>query len=386
MRCSIPRCNPARAGVLTGQYAQGPANGIYTNEDSALPDPGVDSLPVWLDGVGSAMIGKYLAGLGEVLQPGWDVWRVLSGNEQAAHGFTVSVSDGGTPVGETPTGHQLTYLAGEVSSFITTATEPWFCWYAPTNPHINPLTLQNNPFPQTVTKFAWLRWPLDLLESTAGKPPWILNRPQFTAPEQSLIRRNVRQQVREVYDLDATIAGLYADLAQAGRLDDTFIIFITDSGVFYGEQRLGNLFASTKNHPYDTVSKVPCIVRGPGVPAGVVASTPTVLQDVTSTILAVFGASATVSLDGVDLRELITTPDLARTTLYERKLLEGFPDGAGVVTIDRKLIRWADAYEFEAYDLDVDPAEHVNWSEHPGRTVELFALNNKLQALLDRSY
>jgi hypothetical protein len=57
-----------------------------------------------------------------------------------------------------------------------------------------------------------------------------------------------------------------------------------------------------------------------------------------------------------------------------------------VVKLTRKLLRWDHAYVHEAYDLDVDPAEHVNWAPNPSRAAERVALDNELQALLDRQY
>jgi arylsulfatase A-like enzyme len=167
------------------------------------------------------------------------------------------------------------------------------------------------------------------------------------------------------------------------------IVFVTDSGVFYGEQRLGGILTSGKNYPYDVVAKVPCIVRGPTFPAATVESTPAVLQDVTATILALFGAVATVELDGLDLRQLVGTPDPLRATLYERAADTEAPAGAGVVTATRKLTRWSGttpADRYEAYDLDVDPAEHVSWAGVPGRAAELASLDGRLDALLSRTY
>lgn len=383
MRCNVPACNPSRAGLLTGQYARGAANGVYQNVYTELANATEDSLPVWLSdqNVTTGMFGKYLLGLGDRVQPGWDTWRVLSVDEQEAFGYTIT--DGTTA--SKPTDHQLRHLADEVSSFVATAPEPWFAYFAPTNPHVNTRELSNNPLPSSVTLFGWLRWPFTLLADTTGKPSWIASRDQFTDHELSAMRHLIRQQVREVSDLDAVIAQLCNELARAGRMDDTVIILVSDSGVFYGEQRLGDTRTSTKEHPYDAVCKTPCVLRGPGIPVGAVATTPAVLQDVTATLLAVFGATATVPQDGVDLRQLITAPDPARTTLYERKGDATFPDGVGVVTSTRKLLHWPGQGgddEYEAYDLDADPDELVNWANDAGRSVERRALAAQLEALL----
>jgi N-acetylglucosamine-6-sulfatase len=384
MRCNVPRCDPARAGLLTGQYAQGSANGAYANESRGIPDAARDSLPVWLaDHAHTGMVGKYLQGLGATKQPGWDTWRVLSENEQEAFGYTVT--DGTTPV--TPDEHQLPYLARETSEFIRTAPEPWFCCFAPTNPHITTREFVNNPRPDSITRFGWLRWPFVLLDDVSTKPSWIASRPQLRPAALSTLRNGIRQQAREVHDLDRVVAGLYADLEAAGRLEDTVIMFASDGGVLYAEQRLGNAAlpnTATKNHPYDPCAKVPCIIRGRGFDPGRVRSHPAVLQDLTATILALLGATATVPQDGVDLRA--PASELAdRDTLYERKGDEEFPDGVGVVAGTRKLLRWTGREgddRYEAYDLDTDPDELVSWANDPARRAERDRYEARLEALL----
>jgi hypothetical protein len=102
---------------------------------------------------------------------------------------------------------------------------------------------------------------------------------------------------------------------------------------------------------------------------------------VTATILALFGASPTVALDGVDLREAAQ----GRSTLYERKGEPGFPDGVGIVDATRKLVRWADQAgddRYEAYDLDTDPDELVSWANDPARRAERDRYEARLDELL----
>jgi N-acetylglucosamine-6-sulfatase len=392
MRCSVPVCSPARAGLLTGQYARRQSNGVYQN-NSSIAAPATDSLPVWLSSrtAANGMFGKYLLWTDRrVAQPGWDTWGVLSSQEQDAYGY--EIADGETA--QVPADHQLPHVAAAVSRFITTTEEPWFCYYAPTNPHVAdnkpPSSTQpasvNNPLPSSITKFGWLRWPFVLLDDPSSKPSWIQARNQFTTQELSAMRHSIRQQAREVHDLDAVVAGLCADLAAADRLENTLIVFASDGGVFFGEQRLGGSGTATKDQPYDAVARVPCVLRGPGVPAGEVTDAVAVLQDITATICAVLGATPTVPPDGQDLREVIAKPDRDRATLYERAESSRFPDGVGIVTRDRKLLRWHGQTgddEYEAYDLDTDPHELVSWANDPNRASERAELDARLDELLD---
>ena len=59
-----------------------------------------------------------------------------------------------------------------------------------------------------------------------------------------------------------------AALAATGRLANTYIVFASDNGYHMGEHRM----LPGKYTPYETDIHVPLIVRGPGVPAGVVRS------------------------------------------------------------------------------------------------------------------
>jgi arylsulfatase A-like enzyme len=242
----------------------------------------------------------------------------------------------------------------------------------------------NNPLPASITRFGWLRWPFVLLEDVTTKPSWIASRDQLRPSGLSRLRHAIRQQAREVHDLDTVIEGLHADLASTGRLDDTIIMFASDGGVTYAEQRLGAgvpITTATKNHPYDVCARIPCILRGPGFARGRVRPEPAVLQDLTATTLALFGATPTVPQDGIDLR----ASSAGRATLYERRGEPGFPDGVGIVDATRKVLRWADQVgddRYEAYDLDTDPDELVSWANDPARRAERDRYDAQLDDLL----
>lgn len=389
--CEVPICQAARAGLLTGQHAHSASNGVYQNADT-LPSY-TNLLPTWLTGVSRGMFGKVPLGYAQqAARPGWDTWRVFASvNEQEAYGY--SVYDGSATT--SPTSHQLSYIVPHVQTFITTAAQPFFAWWSPTNPHVNTSTFTNNPLPTTMDKFEWLQWPFSLLTSTTGKPTWISGLAAPAAAALSAIRLAARQQVREVYDLDVQIATLYAALG--GRAADTYIIFVSDSGVFFGEQRLGSSNAAEKDHPYDVAAKVPCIIAGPGIPAGGTNTTPITLQDITATITAILGGTPTITQTGTDIRTFITTPNPGRPILYERhgNVSNGYPDGVGVITATRKLIRWTEGTgtpatnfttnpndHYEMYDLDTDPHELTNVANVGGRLTERTALDAQITALL----
>ena len=52
-------------------------------------------------------------------------------------------------------------------------------------------------------------------------------------------------------------------LEQSGALESTYIAFLSDNGYFMGEHRQPH----GKDAPYDAASRIPLLLRGPGIPA-----------------------------------------------------------------------------------------------------------------------
>lgn len=402
--CNVPVCQPARVAILTGQYAY--HSGIHQNSNQAEWPTGYDdTIGTWAQSGGfeTGMFGKAPNGYRTTgaLRPGWDTWRIFTGLEQ--ENLTYHLADGvggasqpGTP--QTPT------VASLVSTFITTAGDR-FAWWNPTNPHINNSAIKNNPSAASMKKFDWVNWDLDLLldDELAGKPTWTAGAPQWTASEQKFMRAQARQQIRECWDLDQAIAGIYADLEDANLLDETTIIFTSDGGVFYGEQRTGNIFLAGKNNFYDPCARIPMIIRGPDFTAGRYCDTAVSLQDVSATILDITGGTSVLTLDGTSLIDIMAVPDDSeRPILYERQtdVPTGgeYPDAQGVITGRYKMIRYVDGTglygdplapvdfstnpndEYEMYDLDTDPGEKVNLAYLGGAHL---TKRNELEAVLD---
>lgn len=91
---------------------------------------------------------------------------------------------------------------------------------------------------------------------------------------------------------DAQVGQLLARLEADGLLDETVVFFLTDHGISH---------ARGKQFLYDEGTRIPLVLRGPGVPRGAVREDLVEHLDVAATSLALAGIELPPSLDGRDL-------------------------------------------------------------------------------------
>ncbi len=104
--------------------------------------------------------------------------------------------------------------------------------------------------------------------------------------------------------VDEAIARLVSTLSATGRLANTYLVFASDNGYHMGEHRL----LPGKYTPYETDIHVPLVVRGPGVPAGVVRGEYTSDIDLAETFADLADVSPLSFSDGRSLKPLLTGP------------------------------------------------------------------------------
>lgn len=377
-RHNISLCSPARAGFLTGQYSM--RHQVRSQADAfAAANNQHKTVAVWMQDAGytTGLIGKYFTG-GNRFAPGWDTKRQLAENPQNQEGFTVW--DGAQET--TPSVDQTRYLSDEVTLFLESAPEPFFLWFTPTANHW-PI----EPPPGHEDDVASLEWPDDSEEDVSDKPPWIQSLPPVGEEHLRMARAYQRGRVRELLGLDDTIGSMVQALKDRGSLDNTVVMFSSDNGVFAGEHRLPLL---SKNMPYDPSVRVPCLIRAPGLAAGVVTQPAHMAIDLTATCVAVADAHPDLELDGTSLLEIAGNPSRydERGLLYDRDDRDNgtafdCPPAAGVFTATRKLIRYETTPPtFELYDLEHDPDELTNVADDPAYTSQRTALEAELDGLL----
>ena len=392
-------CCPSRATILTGQYAHN--HGVYLN---SAPGGGFvrfwslgreeTSLAVALQKAGyhTALYGKYLndypAGADETHIPaGWDEW-IVPVDGAAYGGFNYTLNDNGAlvPHGNAPEDYLTDVLTEEARGFVARAAaegEPFFLYLAPYAPH-KPST----PAPRHARMHGNAQVPRtpSYNEADVSDKPEARQRPPLTRHELGNLDVLYRKRLRTLRAVDEMVAGLLDELRAAGQLANTYIFFTSDNGFHMGQHRL----LASKYTPYEEDIRVPLLLRGPGVPAGLKVDAFTVTVDLAPTIAALAGATLQMPSDGRSLVPLLRgqKPEAWRQAV----LLEQFgfreearddggvrepsdaPAGqqyathAGLRTRTYKYVEYATG-EREYYDLVKDP----------------FELNN-LAATLDSAY
>jgi arylsulfatase A-like enzyme len=111
-----------------------------------------------------------------------------------------------------------------------------------------------------------------------------------------------------VTELDASVGQLLAKLKELNLDEQTFMVFTSDNGPWYGGSSGG--LRGMKGTSWEGGYRVPFIARWPGkIPAGHVSAQPAVMMDVFTTALKVAGIAPPPDrkLDGADIMPLLTS-------------------------------------------------------------------------------
>ena len=170
--------------------------------------------------------------------------------------------------------------------------------------------------------------------------------------------------------VDRGVGTVLDALAATRATENTVVIFTSDNGglsTLPRRRRVGPTCNSPlragKGWLYEGGVRVPLIVAGPGVRAGVVDDAPAISTDLAPTALALCGLPARPDLhaDGVSLAPILTgAGDLEPRDLvwhYPHYHGSGWTPGAAVRRGDWKLIEFYETDTAELYDLANDPGE-----------------------------
>jgi N-acetylglucosamine-6-sulfatase len=411
----FPLCCPARATLLTGQYAHN--HGVLSNK---APDGGFgvfhdrhngNSLNDWLQAAGyrTGYIGKFLnqyaipdeyGGVPTTVPAGWDDWRVLAPSKAQYFDYTLNQNGSLRDYGEEEADYSTDRFTDKARRFIRTSKRrdrPFFLMLAYAAPHSGGAGVPGRacsraalPAPRhqgTLKKREHgnrkkFRFPPSFNEAQIfDKPTPIADQPRLSGGRISAIKRKRLCAWESLLAVDEGVGEVLTQLRRKQLLRDTYIVYTSDNGILRGEHRLPD----QKRLLYEESARVPLVVRGPGIPRGAVSRDVVANADITATILDLTGVSPGLTQDGTTLLPSLKNPDLEHGRAILLEAYAGIPV-TGVRTSRYLYTEWdtgGTAPELELYDTLADPYQMRNLAHEPAYAGVLSALAAQRDALID---
>ncbi|HEX9966711.1 MAG TPA: sulfatase/phosphatase domain-containing protein, partial [Solirubrobacterales bacterium] len=176
------------------------------------------------------------------------------------------------------------------------------------------------PAPRHYDWFRGKRLPHDRSEgfdegTVTDKPSFIREAPHLTPNEKRTYRIYYEKQLESLRAVDDGVKRIVETLGAMGRLGNTYVLFLSDNGFFFGEHRLlGGKFLA-----YEPATHMPLLIRGPGIKPDSSTGELVANIDIAPTLLQLAGAEATKSIDGRSLVPYMEDPELRsrRPILFE---------------------------------------------------------------------
>ncbi|PQO25789.1 N-acetylgalactosamine-4-sulfatase [Blastopirellula marina] len=185
-----------------------------------------------------------------------------------------------------------------------------------------------------------------------------------------------------LYDLDRSVGQILDTLEATGQSDHTLVVFFSDNGGPTKETTASNLpLRDGKGSMYEGGIRIPFLIRWPGkLEGGIVSDAIISTLDLFPTITGIIGNRPQYELDGLEITELIHSPESSSNRiLYWRQgkraaLREG---------------RWKivapnghDSPEkWQLFDLQEDPSEKIDLSQNPQQIPQMKVLLRKWNGL-----
>ncbi len=286
---TTPVCGPARACLLSGQYAS--RHGVRVNRPDHPTSNGfsggvqqygrrLDWTTLWQrSGYETGFVGKYVhdgftpdpnVGVewSDLLPSGWDHFHASLGARYSEFWVmdrrqlqTVAVP------GRHRTAYEADVVIEQLAEREGSKQSQLICWF-PLAPHDSTHNTLSYP-PEMADGFddaeppAWGR-----KTGAAGlELPQTLQRAlplELTAEQRAMTARVWRERLRSIAGFDRELGRIRESLRTTGRLENTVFVITSDHGF-----RLGDHGHVGKRLPYDRITRVPLLISGPGVRAGV---------------------------------------------------------------------------------------------------------------------
>lgn len=347
-------CCPSRASFLTGQTSH--HTGVISNGMGPKLE-GVPTVADWLQGSAyeTAFFGKYLNkfpwDLGEAHIPsGWDHWNAFTGN-QSYVGYSANENGSISRHDDPERDYATDYFARAAAEYVETQEGPFFALVSLFGPH--------GPF-RPAPRHAGVEVPEPVPgpafaeADVSDKPSWVRELSPLDRERALEVRR---QHDRALLAVDDAVREIFDALRRGGKLDETVVVYSTDHGIAFGEHNLRG-----KNCAYEACSRIPFLVRAPGVEGGTV-ETPVGNIDFAPTLMDWAGIEPGAPVDGRSFRPLLERdPDArrARALLLRRGAGPRPLRYWGLRTKRFKYVRYPATGERELYELRRDPDELKN--------------------------
>jgi N-acetylglucosamine-6-sulfatase len=369
---SYPLCCPSRVSLLTGRYAHN--NGVKGN---IQPNGGyfgfsfraayTHNLATWLQSTGyrTIHVGKFLNGYGDEpysngteVPPGWNAWHTVLKADTNHYYYGYTLNNNGTiegPYGDSGSwdtreygvrddigcpfaplnGLPCYYETDTLTNFATqelretSPEQPFYMQLDYTAPHgdfRHPAGPE--PAPREYDWFKGAPLPHNRGQgfgegNVSDKPRFIREAPYLSLSDIHTYRVYWNKQLEAERAIDDGVKQLIDTLGSQHRLRNTYVIFTSDNGFFFGEHRLiGGKFLA-----YEPSTHLPFLIRGPHIRAGTETNELVGNIDIAPTILELAGAEADKSIDGRSMVPFFEDPELRTLRPY---LFESFVETSDV--------------------------------------------------------
>jgi N-acetylglucosamine-6-sulfatase len=386
-------CSPSRATLLSGLYAH--RHGVPGNESADIAAE-IPTYPQILHAAGyeTAYVGKWhMDARTDMPRPGFDYW--LSFRGQGVYVDPVLDENG-----------KSFTRPGYITDLLTEYAVNWI-----RRPHSKPFVLilghkaphePSEPAPRHAGALAdvSLPEPATFDDSYANKPAWQRRYVRCGGGPTSFVRcpdpqpdaippwpwppRDERRldYLRSLLAVDESVGSVTAALAGQDLTRNTYVVFLSDNGLFLGEHRLGD-----KRLAYDESLRVPFVVAGPDVSPRRLGAMALNL-DLAPTILDLAGVAVPAEMQGRSLARLLRGESLALrdSFLYEYDTeapLPAVPDIRAIRTQTGIYVTYPGMpSDDELYDLASDPGEIANLAQRPEWASTRAAMRQQLDRLL----
>ena len=389
---TTPICSPNRASIMTGQYAS--RHGIIDNVARDAMSHRLPNYHLELQKLGyeTAHIGKWHMGNDGMPRPGYDYWVSYDGHGKLND---PRLNHDGRYV---PHSGYITDIMNELAvDFLQRKrSKPFSLFFAHKAVHPDAEQAADGTlriaaqggyvvaerhrdlyrgaiFPRTPNMLP----PEKVVKS---KPAWaecfaLKSNAQSQAilsALQSGEQEEIRLRAQMMAAVDEGVGAIVDVLEQSGQLDNTFIVFLSDNGFFFGEHSLG----PERRFAYEEGIRSPFVVRYPRkVTPGSRRRELVICQDIAPTLIELAGGTPGAQIQGRSLLPLFGSRQATKRVAWRKSILiEYWAEQAlpWLVAMTYKAIR-TDRYKYihwvnrgrageldELYDLERDPYELNN--------------------------